>query len=100
MTTLTDRFGRHFPYLRMSLTEACNYRCGYCLPDGYDGPSRGFLTRGEIGRLLRAFVALGMSKLRLTGGEPSLIEASSIEFGMLCSVAWALRMPKGIRRTT
>ena len=72
MTTLTDRFGRQFPYLRLSLTEACNYRCGYCLPDGYDGPSRGFLTRGEIGRLLRAFVALGMSKLRLTGGEPSL----------------------------
>lgn len=72
MDKLEDRFGRRFPYLRLSLTEACNYRCSYCLPDGYDGPSRGFLTRPEIGRLLRAFVDLGMTKLRLTGGEPSL----------------------------
>ena len=72
MNELEDRFGRRFSYLRLSLTEACNYRCSYCLPDGYDGPSRGFLTRPEIGRVLRAFVDLGMTKLRLTGGEPSL----------------------------
>ncbi|PSD12775.1 GTP 3',8-cyclase MoaA, partial [Stenotrophomonas maltophilia] len=32
---LTDSFGRSFPYLRLSLTEACNFRCSYCLPDGY-----------------------------------------------------------------
>ena len=66
MNELEDRFGRRFSYLRLSLTEACNYRCSYCLPDGYDGPSRGFLTRPEIGRVLRAFVDLGMTKLRLT----------------------------------
>ncbi|CCH12981.1 GTP 3',8-cyclase MoaA [Stenotrophomonas muris] len=73
MSQLTDSFGRSFPYLRLSLTEACNFRCSYCLPDGYqaDGHPR-FLQVDEIGRLVRAFAALGMSKIRLTGGEPSL----------------------------
>lgn len=73
MTILTDRFGRSFPYLRLSLTQACNFRCSYCLPDGYqaDGKSR-FLDRDEVLRLVRAFAALGMRKIRLTGGEPSL----------------------------
>jgi len=70
---LHDGFGRRFPYLRLSLTEACNFRCGYCLPDGYqaDGRPR-FLGVDEIARLVRAFAALGMHKIRLTGGEPSL----------------------------
>lgn len=73
MSNLVDRHGRTFPYLRLSLTEACNYRCSYCLPDGYkaDGRPR-FLAMDEILRLVRAFAALGMSKIRLTGGEPSL----------------------------
>lgn len=73
MQALIDRHGRSFPYLRLSLTEACNYRCAYCLPDGYqaDGRPR-FLALGEIERLVRGFAALGMSKIRLTGGEPSL----------------------------
>ena len=73
MQALVDRHGRTFPYLRLSLTEACNYRCSYCLPDGYvaDGRPR-FLALDEIARLVRAFAALGMRKLRLTGGEPSL----------------------------
>jgi cyclic pyranopterin phosphate synthase len=74
MAMLADRFGRGFPYLRLSLLEACNFRCGYCLPDGHHAapgqpPS---LSLDEIGRLLRAFAALGMHKLRLTGGEPTL----------------------------
>lgn len=70
---LGDSFGRRFPYLRLSLTEACNFRCSYCLPDGYqaDGRPR-FLAVDEIQRLVRAFAALGMHKIRLTGGEPSL----------------------------
>ena len=73
MTQLTDGFGRRFPYLRLSLTEACNFQCSYCLPDGYqaDGRPR-FLDVNEIERLVRAFAALGMHKIRLTGGEPSL----------------------------
>lgn len=73
MVALVDRFGRSFPYLRLSLTEACNYRCSYCLPDGYRAEGRArFLEPDEIVRLVRAFAALGMSKLRLTGGEPTL----------------------------
>ncbi|TAM04191.1 MAG: GTP 3',8-cyclase MoaA [Rhodanobacter sp.] len=73
MRALVDHHGRSFPYLRLSLTEACNYRCTYCLPDGYqaDGSPK-FLALDEIERLVRGFAALGMSKIRLTGGEPSL----------------------------
>jgi cyclic pyranopterin phosphate synthase len=74
MAVLADRFGRRFPYLRLSLIEACNFRCSYCLPDGYqarpDLPR--MLGRDEIARLLRAFAGVGMRKVRLTGGEPSL----------------------------
>ena len=73
MSTLVDGFGRTFPYLRLSLTEACNFRCSYCLPDGYQADGRPtFLALDEIRRLVRAFAALGMRKIRLTGGEPSL----------------------------
>src|SRR5690606_37219593 len=73
MAALVDRFGRSFPYLRVSLTEACNYRCSYCLPDGYQADARPrFLELDEVQRLVRAFAALGMSKIRLTGGEPTL----------------------------
>ena len=73
MSILVDPFGRRFPYLRLSLTEACNFRCSYCLPDGYRADGRPqFLELDEIRRLLRGFAALGMHKLRLTGGEPSL----------------------------
>ena len=73
MATLVDGFGRTFPYLRLSLTEACNYRCSYCLPDGYQADGRPtFLTLDEIRRLVRGFAAVGMRKIRLTGGEPSL----------------------------
>lgn len=74
MGLLVDRFGRTFPYLRLSVIEACNFRCGYCLPDGYAaaaGRARA-LEPDEIARLLRAFAAAGMRKLRITGGEPSL----------------------------
>ncbi|MGV8961408.1 MAG: GTP 3',8-cyclase MoaA [Stenotrophomonas sp.] len=70
---LTDGYGRTFPYLRLSLTEACNYRCSYCLPDGYTAEGRPrFLEGEEIRRLVTAFAELGMYKVRLTGGEPSL----------------------------
>jgi GTP 3',8-cyclase len=73
MQLLADQHGRSFPYLRLSLTEACNYRCSYCLPDGWraDGRQR-FLGVDEIRRLVSAVAGLGMWKIRLTGGEPSL----------------------------
>lgn len=74
MASLIDRYGRRFPYLRLSVIEACNFRCSYCLPKGYQ--ARPYLPRhlgvDEIRRLLTGFARLGMCKVRLTGGEPSL----------------------------
>lgn len=70
---LEDSFGRRFHYLRLSITEACNFRCQYCLPDGYKGPSEdAFMALPEITTLVRSFAALGTNKVRITGGEPSL----------------------------
>lgn len=72
---LTDAFARKFYYLRLSITDVCNFRCTYCLPDGYKPSSvtnKGFLTVDEIRRVTRAFASLGTEKVRLTGGEPSL----------------------------
>lgn len=70
---LEDGHGREFRYLRLSLTEACNFRCSYCLPNGYRPCSKDSpLSRAEILRLARAFAGMGIEKIRLTGGEPSL----------------------------
>ena len=70
---LQDNFGRRFRYLRLSITDVCNFHCNYCLPDGYgcDTP-RDFLTTTEVRRLVKTFAELGTTKIRLTGGEPSL----------------------------
>lgn len=73
-TSLVDPQGRHFEYLRLSVTEACNYRCVYCLPNGFRSApaSPRALTVDEIGRLLAGMASLGVWKVRLTGGEPTL----------------------------
>ena len=70
---LTDNFGRRFYYLRLSITDVCNFSCTYCLPNGYqcDQP-RDFLNLSEIKRLTAAFAQLGTEKIRITGGEPAL----------------------------
>jgi len=70
---LTDNFGRRFSYLRLSITDVCNFSCNYCLPDGYqcDQP-RDFLSIPEIKRITKAFAELGTEKIRITGGEPAL----------------------------
>ena len=75
MKTLTDAFGRKFPYIRLSITDVCNYKCTYCLPQGYKktpGDVRSFMSAEEISRLTKALSALGVSKIRLTGGEPTV----------------------------
>lgn len=70
---LEDKFGRKFHYLRLSITDVCNYRCDYCLPDGYQGGKpEGFMSVDEIDTLVAAFAGLGTHKVRITGGEPSL----------------------------
>ncbi len=69
---MQDSFGRTIDYLRISVTEACNFRCVYCAPNGHVAPQTSPLTVEEIERVARAAVALGVSKIRLTGGEPLL----------------------------
>ena len=67
-----DSFSRRHNYLRVSLTERCNLRCVYCMPEqGIDlTPNENLLSRTELSRLVRLFAALGVTKVRLTGGEP------------------------------
>ena len=75
MQTLKDSFGRTFPYIRLSITDVCNFKCGYCLPNGYQvdkSDNRKFLHLEEIKRLAKVFLKLGVSKIRLTGGEPTV----------------------------
>lgn len=73
-----DTRGRHLRDLRISVTDRCNLRCGYCMPAEVFGPDYKFLPKAEIltyeelTRLARAFAALGVTKLRITGGEPLL----------------------------
>ncbi|WP_298440787.1 GTP 3',8-cyclase MoaA [uncultured Ferrimonas sp.] len=73
MQQLQDRFGRRFHYLRLSITDACNFKCQYCLPNGYKPSGKPHhLAPDELSRVMRAFAACGTRKIRITGGEPSL----------------------------
>jgi len=69
---LQDRFGRVHDYLRISLTDACNMRCLYCMPEEKTPclPAGRLMSAVEIETLARVFVNLGVRKIRLTGGEP------------------------------
>ena len=69
---LTDRFDRRIDYLRLSVTDRCDLRCSYCMPKGHHDfmPRDGWLTPDEIERVAAAFAALGVRRIRLTGGEP------------------------------
>jgi len=71
---LIDPSGRRFEYLRLSLTDVCNFRCTYCLPNGYRKAAGRApdLSPDEIVRAVTAFARLGLWKVRLTGGEPTL----------------------------
>lgn len=74
MPHLIDRFGRHINYLRLSVTDRCDLRCAYCIPEGFKGfeePDH-WLTFDEIERLLGLFAGLGLKRVRFTGGEPLL----------------------------
>src|SRR5881397_2660213 len=75
---LLDKLGRPVRDLRISVTDRCNFRCVYCMPKEVFGRDYTFLERRElltfeeIERVARAFVSLGVEKIRLTGGEPLL----------------------------
>ena len=69
---LVDPFGRRVEYLRLSVTDKCNLRCFYCLPEGFRGFEEpdNWLRFDEIERVVAAFAGLGVNRIRLTGGEP------------------------------
>jgi len=68
-----DRFGRNIHYLRISLTDHCNLRCQYCMPEDMTfRPNKDLMQDEEIILLLNLFTSLGFDKIRLTGGEPTI----------------------------
>ena len=68
---MTDRFGRKIEYMRVSITDRCDLRCRYCIPEGCDKvPMSSILTYEEIIRICAAASELGIRKIRITGGEP------------------------------
>ena len=68
---MIDGFGRSIDYLRISVTDRCNFRCTYCMPEQQTFlPHRDLLTYDEIMELVERFIAHGIRKIRLTGGEP------------------------------
>ena len=89
MAPMIDRFGRRITYLRVSVTDRCDFRCVYCMAeDMIFLPRQSVLSLEELDRLASTFVARGVRKLRLTGGEPlvrrnimSLIESLSRHLG-------------------
>jgi molybdenum cofactor biosynthesis protein A len=72
--TLTDSFGREHNYLRISLTEKCNLRCTYCMPENgvLLSPQSQLMTANEVFHIAALFIQNGVDKIRLTGGEPLL----------------------------
>ncbi|NYT52069.1 MAG: GTP 3',8-cyclase MoaA [Candidatus Vesicomyosocius endoextente] len=74
MFKLIDKFGRKINYLRLSVTEHCNYRCFYCRDNKYTPYCKreDILSYGDIERIIQLFAQLGITKVRLTGGEPLL----------------------------
>src|SRR4249920_1848782 len=81
---MLDPFGRSITYLRVSVTDRCDFRCVYCMAEDMAFlPKRDLLTLEELDRLCSAFVAKGVRKLRLTGGEPLVRRGIMTLFGSL-----------------
>src|SRR5271165_6720315 len=78
MAVLTDKFGRRITDLRISITDRCNYKCVYCRT-GNEGALYGDLPFADYLRMARVLVAMGITKVRLTGGEP-LLRNGVVEF--------------------
>jgi cyclic pyranopterin phosphate synthase len=71
ITPMVDPFGRSISYLRVSVTDRCDFRCTYCMSENMTFlPKKDLLTLEELNRLCTAFIAKGVKKIRLTGGEP------------------------------
>jgi GTP 3',8-cyclase len=103
---LADQLGRPLHDLRISVTDRCNFRCSYCMPkEVFDKtyrflPQPSLLSFEEITRLARLFVAHGVHKLRLTGGEPTLRKGLEVLIGMLAELRTPAGEPLDITLTT
>lgn len=103
---LSDRLGRPLRDLRISVTDRCNFRCSYCMPkEVFDRdyrflPQTSLLTFEEITRVARLFVAHGVRKLRLTGGEPLLRKHLETLVGMLANLRDVDGQPLDLTLTT
>ena len=92
MTVATDLFDRQLRDLRISVTDRCNFRCTYCMPKEMFGPGYEFLPRDqlltfeEITSVVRQFAARGVTKVRITGGEPLLRKGVEDLIGMIARV--------------
>jgi cyclic pyranopterin phosphate synthase len=86
--TLRDGFGRSIEYLRISVTDRCNFRCIYCMPlSGLEWlPKSGILSYEEIAEVVSQLAPLGLRRLRLTGGEPTLRPDLEVLIAMLRAV--------------
>ena len=82
---MKDRYGREIDYLRISVTDRCNLRCIYCMPE--DGikqiPHKEILTFDEIKRICTCMTSLGIRKIKLTGGEPLIRKGCAVLVKML-----------------
>ncbi len=92
MAELIDGCRRRIDYLRLSVTDRCDLRCTYCMPPEFDDyePPADWLSFDELDRVARIFVALGVSRIRLTGGEPLLR-------GRIAELAQRLKSHAGLR---
>lgn len=91
---LTDRFGRTISYMRISVTDRCNLRCRYCMPDGIERiPMSDLLTYEEIAFVCRQAADLGIGSFRITGGEP-LVRKGCVRLVSM------LKETPGVRRVT
>ena len=92
---MKDRFGREIDYLRISITDRCNLRCVYCMPENgiVQIPHKEILTYDEIVRVCRCMTALGIRKVKLTGGEPLTRKGCS-------NLVWMIKELPGIEKVT
>lgn len=87
-TGIKDSYGREINYMRISITDRCNLRCRYCMPDGAEWiPMKEILTYEEITEVCQEAVKLGITRFKITGGEP-LVRRGQLE---------VIRMIKNIR---
>lgn len=104
--SLSDRLARRLHDVRISVTDRCNFRCGYCMPRSvFDKdyaflPQTSLLSFEEIVRLVRAFVAHGTEKIRLTGGEPLLRKDIERLIGLLADLRTRSGQPLDLTLTT